>query len=98
MWNKSSRCGSLILFTSLASLLTFSFLWTVVLNKVLGADKDTFTIEANIDLTKIVNPKKLKVVAFANDETKTTNIEIDEKNSKRLQYLSASTRKMILLL
>ena len=84
MWNKSSRCGSLILFTSLASLLTFSFLWTVVLNKVLAADKDTFAIEANIDLTKIVNPKKLKVVAFANDETKTTNIEIDEKNSKKV--------------
>lgn len=83
MWNKSSRCGSLILFASLASLLTFSFLSTVVFNKVLAADKDTFTIKANIDLTKIVNPKKLKVVDFANDETKTTNIEIDEKNSKK---------------
>lgn len=84
MRNKSSRCASLILFTSLVSLLTFSFLRTVVFNKILAADKHTFTIEVNIDLTKIVNPNKLKVVAFANDETKTTNIEIDEKNSKKI--------------
>jgi hypothetical protein len=77
---KKDRFVSFFLFTSLASMLILSLLSIVVSNKIFAAD--TFTIEAKIDLTKIVNPKKLKVVAFANDETKTTNLDIDEKTSK----------------
>jgi hypothetical protein len=80
MQKKEDRIISYFLFTSLASMLILSLLAIVVSNDVYAAD--TFTIEAKIDLTKIVNPEKLKVVAFANDETKTTNIDIDEKNSK----------------
>jgi hypothetical protein len=45
----------IFLFTSIASMLILSLLTIVVSNEVYAAD--TFTIEAKIDLTKIVNPE-----------------------------------------
>lgn len=49
-------------------------------NQVVAADE--FSIEAKVNLKKLNNPTKLKVVASANGDTQTKILEADDLNSK----------------
>jgi len=70
---------SVLLFVSVA-LVLFSFLVIVTPNQVIAGGK--FTIEAKINLKKLDNPNKLKVVAFANGDNKTKNVVAEDLESE----------------
>jgi hypothetical protein len=75
MQNNKYRVLPSILFTSVAFI--SSILLISIFSGVVFAE-ESFTIEAKINMKKIDNPEKLKVVAFANHETKTKYIEDKE--------------------
>ncbi len=78
MRNRSNLPFSFLFFSVVA--LVFSIALLGSSNKVIAAGK--FTIEAKINLKKLDNPNKLKVVASANGENQTKYVEGKDLNSE----------------
>ena len=64
-------------------------------HKVTAAGK--FTIDARINLKKLDNPQKLKVIASANGDTQVKNVTGNDLILKALLFYLNSMKKMTLL-
>jgi len=72
--DKRSFCSAISLFMMILTFSLFS-----AHNQAIAADK--FSIDAKINLKKLNNPTKLKVVASANGDTQVKSLEADDLNS-----------------
>ena len=86
-------------FFSTISLLIMILSFSIIIahNQVMAASK--FTIDAKINLKKLNNPSKLKVVASANGDTQVKILEGEDLDLKEaLLFHFHLTRRMMLLL